>query len=101
MTKTNVTRVATAAKAAGRTLQKRGGVSQAADSLDGLREKYTKLQTEFQDEIELLDAALRPEALKLESAPVRPRKTDITIERVVLAWMPYHNATDGKTVAAY
>jgi hypothetical protein len=101
LSKTNVTRVATAAKAAGRTLQKRGGVSQAADSLDDLRDRYTKLQTEFRDEIELLDAALRPEALKLEPAPVRPRKTDITIERVVLAWMPYHTAVDGKTAAAY
>ena len=40
------------------------------------------------DEIQSLDAALRPEALVLESTPLRPKKTDITIERVVLAWTP-------------
>ena len=34
-------------------------------------------------------AALRPEALALEPLPLRPKKTDITVEKVVLAWLPY------------
>ena len=37
-------------------------------------------------------AALRPEALVLEPLPIRPKKTDITVEKVVLAWMPYQVA---------
>ena len=55
-------------------MQKRGDASVAGDSLDSLRQKYNDLQTEFQAEIEKLAAALRPEALGLESLPLGPRK---------------------------
>jgi Skp family chaperone for outer membrane proteins len=101
MSKTNVSRAATAAKAASRAAQQRDGASQAAGSLESLRQKYNDLQAKFQLEIEKLDATLRPEALVFESSPIRPRKTDITVERVVLAWMPYHVGTDGRLEAAY
>ena len=90
VSKTNVSRAATAAKAASRAAQQREGASQAAGSLESLRQKYTDLQAKFQREIEKVDAALRPESLIFESSSIRPRKTDITVERVVLAWMPYH-----------
>ena len=46
-------------------------------------------------------AALRPEALVLEAVPIRPRKTDITIEKVVLAWMPYQAGGEGRVDAVY
>jgi hypothetical protein len=99
--KSAVGRAATAAKAATRAAQKRSGANHAADSLEALRVKYIELQSKFQAEIESLDAALRPEALVFERSPVRPRKTDIMVERVVLAWMPYHSVADGKMSAAY
>jgi Skp family chaperone for outer membrane proteins len=101
VSKADVSRAATAAKAASRAAQQRDGASQVAGSLESLRQKYTDLQSKFQLEIEKLDAALRPEALVLEPAPVRPRKTDITVERVVLAWMPYHVGDQGRLEAAY
>ena len=101
VSKTNVSRAAAAAKAASRAAQQRDGASQAAGSLESLRQKYTELQAKFQLEIENVDAALRPEALVFESSPIRPRKTDITVERVVLAWMPYHRGAEGRMEAAY
>jgi hypothetical protein len=101
ISKSTVGRAATAAKAATRAAQKRDGASQAAGSLEALRIKYADLESTFQDEIETLDAALRPEALVFEASPIRPRKADITVERVVLAWMPYQALADGRTEAAY
>jgi hypothetical protein len=101
ISKTSITRAATAAKAASRAAQQRGDASQAAGSLETLRQKYDDLQAKFQKEIELLDSALRPEALVLEPSPLRPKKTDITVERVVLAWMPYQAGTEGRMEAVY
>ena len=46
-------------------------------------------------------AALRPEALALLALPIRPRKTDITVEKVVLAWMPYQVEAGGQVDAVY
>jgi hypothetical protein len=101
VSKTDVSRAATAAKAATRAVQQRDGASQAAESLESLRQKYIDLQAKFQLEIEKLDAALRPESLVLQASPIRPKKTDITVERVVLAWMPYHVNADGRLEPAY
>ncbi len=101
MSKTNVSKAATAAKAATRAVQQRGDASQAYLSLDTLRQQYTELQTKFQQEIETVDTALRPEILAIEPYPIRPRKTDITIERVALAWLPQYVGPDGHMEAAY
>ena len=101
ISKTTVGRATTAAKAATRAAQKSDDVSQAASSLDALRQKHDNLQVKFQAEIESMAAALRPEALALEPLPIRPRKTDITVEKVVLAWLPYQVCGEGRTEAVY
>jgi hypothetical protein len=101
ISKANVTGAARAAKAAGRAAQERGDVSQAADTVEVLQRKHTDLEAKFQDEVEALVAALRPESLQLERVALRPRKTDITVERVVLAWMPCQVRAEAQTVAAY
>ena len=101
ISKTTVGRATTAAKAATRAAQQRGDVSQAAASLDALSQKHDDLQARFQHDIELMAAALRPEALVLESLAIRPKKTDITVEKVVLAWLPYLTGNDGRAEAVY
>jgi hypothetical protein len=101
VSKADVSRATAAAKAASRAAQQRGGASQAAGSLESLRQEYTELQSVFQEKIAKLDTALRPESLVFEPLPIRPKKTDITIERVVLAWLPYHVGAEGRIEAAY
>ncbi len=101
ISKTTVGKATTAAKAATRAAQQRGDVSQAASSLDELRRKHDDLQVRFQEEIESMAAALRPEALVLEPLPIRPKKTDLTVEKVVLAWMPYQIDGQGRAEAVY
>jgi len=101
ISKANVTRAASAAKAAGRAMQRRGSVGQAEELLEVSQRKHAELEAEFQAAVEALVAALRPEALELESVAVRPKKTDITVERVVLAWLPYRVQAEGQIVSAY
>ena len=101
ISKTNVTRATTVVKAASRAAQRRGEAGQAASELESLRQEHDDLQGKFQEEIEAMAASLRPEALALEPLPLRPKKGDITIERVVLAWMPYQIGAEGRTEAVY
>jgi hypothetical protein len=101
ISKSNVGRAATAAKAATRAAQQQSDVSQVLGEIDSLRRKHDDLFAEFQQKIESMSAALRPEALVLEAMPIRPRKTDITVEKVVLAWMPYQVVREGRVEAAY
>ena len=101
ISKTNLNKATTAAKATGRAMQQRGDVSQAGESVEALQRKHADLQAEFQAKIEEIHAALRPEALELEPLSLRPKKTDITVEKVVLAWMPYLVGAEGKLEPAY
>ena len=54
LSKTNVTKAASAAKAAGRAAQQRGNVGQAEGSLDVSQGKYAELEARFQEEVEEL-----------------------------------------------
>ncbi|HZW33564.1 MAG TPA: hypothetical protein VFF52_22785, partial [Isosphaeraceae bacterium] len=101
VSKTNVTKAATAARAAGRAVQERGDVGQAEKSLADAQKKQAKLEAEFQKEVNQLAAALRPEVLVLQPLPLRPRKADITVEQVVLAWTPWKLDAEGRLEPAY
>ena len=94
-------KAASAAKAAGRAAQQHGDVGRAGDSLEALQRKYAELEAEFQEEVGRLDATLRPEALAIERLPIRPRKADITVEQVVLAWTPWKVGAHGRPEPAY
>ncbi len=99
--KTNVGKATSAAKAASKAIQQSGDLGTAQSELDRALEDFTNLELEFQAEIERQEAKLRPDALVLEAIELTPRKTDITIEQVVLAWTPWTTTAGGEAVAAY
>jgi hypothetical protein len=101
VTKANVGRAASAAKAAGRAAQQHGDIGRAEGSLEALRRKYAKLEAEFHEEVSQITPPLRPEAVAMVPLPIRPRKTDITVEQVVLAWTPWKVGAVGGPEPAY
>ena len=72
ISKTNVTKAAAAAKAAGRAYQQHGDVGQAGESLEVLRQKYDELEAKFQEEVDELDPILRAEVAELTTLPAGP-----------------------------
>jgi hypothetical protein len=101
ISQSTVTRAASAAKSAGKAMQQRGGVRQSEETIESLQRRSDELETKFRDEVEALAAALRPEALELKPLALRPKKSDITVERVVLAWMPFRIGGEGEGEPAY
>ncbi len=99
--KTNVGRASSAAKAANRAVKQRGDVGKAGADLDAALEKFTNLEIEIQEEIENIKANGSPELLKVEPIALAPRKADITIEQVVLAWTPWKAVAGAAPEAAY
>ena len=55
-------------------LQQRGDVGAAEDALDKALEKFTDLETEFQCEVETLEATRRPEALAIQAHRAGPQE---------------------------
>jgi hypothetical protein len=101
ISKTNVGKATSAAKAAGKAMQRSDDLGTAQRELDAALEKFTELELEFQAEVEKLEATQRPEGLVLQALELAPRKTDITIEQVILAWTPWKVSAGAQPEAAY
>jgi hypothetical protein len=85
----NVGRATTAARGVSRTLREREDIGTAQGSLESVKAKRAELEAELQKEIDAVTAAGDPEGLPLSTVSVKPRKSDIVVEGVVLCWVPY------------
>ena len=59
--------------------------------------RVEQLQAEMAD----LDRRMDPATEPLESVALRPKKTDITVQGVSLAWLPHWRLADGSEAAAW
>ena len=84
----NVGRAGSVARGVGRTLQERQDVARAEENLETLRKQLVALETEMEAEIDRLEARLDPEVEELEVLGLKPRRKDIEIRLLTLAWAP-------------
>jgi len=79
----------------------RGQQVSAQASLDKLLGEKRALEKDRDRTLAELDDKYQPEKLPLEPLVLKPRKTDIGIDRVVLAWLPYRVAAEGQSEAVF
>jgi hypothetical protein len=79
-------RATTAARGAGRVAREREDVRRAEDELQDLLGSRRALELEAQDEVRALRAEMDLESAELEEVLVRPRKSDISVSDIRLAW---------------
>lgn len=82
----NVSRAATAMRSAGRVSRERQDVAQAEENLETLQHQLQDLEAQFQAETDALEATANPDRLLLEEITIKPKKADITVTRMALAW---------------
>jgi hypothetical protein len=82
---TNVRGATSTARRASRTARQRGDVQEADKHLAELLEKRAKLEDEFDKERARVQADY--ENVQVEPYPIRPRKSDVAVQKVVLAWV--------------
>jgi hypothetical protein len=85
---TNISKVSTAMRSAGRTLQERQDVSQAAETIEALTKQLTDLNAELETEVANLQARLDPQKEPLETLSLKLRKKDVETRLLTLAWAP-------------
>lgn len=95
-----VGRVGTAARNMGRAGKESQDVAQAEEGLEVLRQRLADLEAEIAAEAartqEQNEAALQA----VETLALAPRKSDITVAGVALAWTPWRVAPDGSAAPA-
>jgi hypothetical protein len=91
----NVGRASTTIRGMARVAREEGDIARARESLEELQEKLEALEAEFEEATQDLRDRLDPTALEIEEFAVRPRKSDIEVDRPVLVWTPWTVSSDG------
>lgn len=85
---TTVGRAATSMRTASRATRQQADVVHAEEALCDLEEKLATLEGEVSEELEKVRLEANPDRLVLESIEIAPKKTEISVDDVVLAWVP-------------
>jgi hypothetical protein len=94
-------RATTAARSAGRIGRESQDVDRADESLAVLQQRRQALQAEIEAEATRIAESLDPAAIVLRPVSVAPRKSDLAVGEVALAWAPWRRGADGVPEAAF
>jgi hypothetical protein len=78
----------TAARGMGRTMRESGDVSRANETLETYKAQLQDLEHDIEAEVAGLEAGAAPPTRPFAPLEIRPKKTHVVPERVVLVWRP-------------
>jgi hypothetical protein len=82
-------------------MEESGDVARANETVESVQQQLTDLQTQFDTESAALTEKLDPLSETLETISIKPRKTDILVQLVSLAWAPYWQDERGSLTPAW
>jgi hypothetical protein len=88
LSSTTIGKAATSMRTASRSTRQQADVAHAEESLGSLEEKRRLLEEEIEAELERIRLETQPERVVLERVEIPALKTGITVDDVVLAWVP-------------
>ncbi len=88
---TNIGKAASAARSASRMMKESGDVGRAKETVQSLQDQIQELDAALQEEIAALEASGDVSQRPLEAVSVKPKKTNVVVQRVVLAWVAAEN----------
>ena len=89
-------RAATTARQAGRILKEGKDIDTAQENVAELQGKLAQLETALLEETEQVKADIDPLTEEFEPFVLKPKKMDIAVTLVGLAWVPYWQDTKGR-----
>ncbi|MCA9216486.1 MAG: DUF87 domain-containing protein [Planctomycetales bacterium] len=92
-------RATTAARGVGRASKQSEDVSRAEEDLMTYEERLDDLEAEINEQIDRISEHYDPLSEELDSILLKPRKTDINIRTLAVAWVPCTIDESGETVA--
>ncbi len=91
----NVGRAASAAKGMGKVEKEKRDIARAEEKLEVLQQKYVDLEREFEGEVEAVQDEHDIDTYEIGEKVLRARKSDLTIDELVLAWAPWRVDENG------
>jgi hypothetical protein len=101
LTSTNIGRAATAARSAGRAYEQRQDVSRAEENVSALQDELARVEQSFNDDVARHAAEVDGMLAEVQRVAVKPRKTDVGVRLLGLAWVPEWVEPDGSSAPAW
>jgi hypothetical protein len=97
----SVGRATTAARGMGRAARERGDIARAEESREALAQQLEALEAEFAEEVEAARTLADAAEPACEELAIRPRRTDLAVERLALVWTPWRVGREGTAEPAW
>ncbi|MBD1399945.1 hypothetical protein [Pelovirga terrestris] len=81
-------RATTTMRGGARTAAKKRDIDEASASLAAVESRYDALEAELETKLQRIQDEYNIDQVRIETIHIRPRKTDISVTTVGLAWMP-------------
>ena len=101
VSRSSMGRATTAIRGIGRSMKEAKDVARAGDTVEALKQRLESLESQFQEDIDKLALKWEEESNELESIAVRPKKTNISINLLALAWLPHWHDASGHNTPAW
>jgi hypothetical protein len=83
-----INKASSAARSVSSASKERADVVHAEADVEAIRNQREALEAELQAEVARLESEFDPATIALETASVKPRKADITVDDMALVWVP-------------
>jgi hypothetical protein len=97
----NINKAASALKGVGRSAQQQSDVARAKETVETYKKQLQDLTAEFEQEAENLSARIDSATESLETLQIKPKKADIDVRLVALAWAPFRTNSQGQSDPAW
>ena len=98
---TTISKATTAARGVGRSVKEEGDVGRAKENVQALQQQLDELEARFKEDLDALGDKVDPKTIELQSKSVKPKKTNIAIRTVALAWAPHWQSPGGNASPAW
>jgi len=95
------TRGAASVKSVGQASRDRQDMINAEAKSDQLQDKFRDMEVEFKNAMSQLATKLDSGRVELEPIEIPPRKSDISVEEMLVAWIPWFVSADGTKEPAW
>jgi hypothetical protein len=92
-------RATTAARGIGRSAKEHQDIGRAQETVETLQAQFAEMEAELQAATSALEAKIDAQNEQLATLTIKPKKTNISVELVALAWAPFWRADSGETSA--
>ncbi|HSQ19833.1 MAG TPA: ATP-binding protein, partial [Blastocatellia bacterium] len=94
-------RATTAARGVSRSMKEQQDIGRASESVEALQGQLADLEAELKSETQTLETGSDAQGEQLETLSVKPKKTNISVQLVALAWAPFWCSQSGTVAPAW